>query len=89
MKKVMFCLVAAIVLFASGCTPNQRARAYGGTITINLPPGTKLVNVTWKDSDIWYLTRPAKGDEKPERFEFIEKSSYGQASGKVVLIESK
>ena len=36
MRKVLFCLVVLTALLAS-CTENQRARQFGGTITIELP----------------------------------------------------
>ncbi len=60
-----------------GCTENSRAKSFGGTATLNLPPNQKLVVVTWKDDDLWYLTRPMKDNETPETYAFQEKSSWG------------
>ena len=44
----------------SGCTENIRAKQFGGSQTINLPASQKLLNVTWKDGDLWVLFRPMK-----------------------------
>ncbi len=80
-------IVFTIVTF-TGCTENQRANAFGKTIEINLPAGKKLVNATWKTgNNLWYLTRNAKSDEKPETLEFTENSSVGMLNGKVIFHE--
>lgn len=86
MKRVV--LVLVIILMVCGCTENRRAKSWGGTATENLEPGKKLVMVTWKDSNIWMLTRPMKPGEIPETYEFIEKSSLGVLSGKIIIKES-
>jgi hypothetical protein len=66
MKPVLFPFLIATLLLAS-CTAQQRARSYGGTLDINLPPSTKLVTATWKDTaDLWYLHRPMRTGEVPE-----------------------
>ena len=69
------------------CTENQRARSFGGTSTIDLPSGQKLVNVTWKGEDMWYLTRPIEEGERPKILTFKEKSNFGIAQGVVVFRE--
>ena len=56
MKKLF--VVAALALVMVSCTDQQRAKSFGGTSTVELPSGEKLVNVTWKgEADLWYLTR--------------------------------
>ncbi len=87
MKKFYF-TIATVLLLAS-CTENQRAKSFGGTSTINLPKGEKLVNVTWKADQIWYLTKPMKSDETPETYTYREESSLGVIEGTVILKESK
>lgn len=87
MKKV-FLILAAFALFA-GCTDNQRARQFGGTATETLPAGQKLVTATWKQDNLWMLTRPMLASESPETYEFRESSSFGLVQGKVVISESK
>jgi hypothetical protein len=87
MKK--FCFTIATLLLLASCTENQRAKSFGGTSTMNLPKGEKLVNVTWKGDEIWYLTRPMKSDESPETYTYREESSLGVIEGTVIIKESK
>jgi hypothetical protein len=54
MKKIIICLMV-LVGFTS-CTNNVMTRNYGGSETINLPVGDKLVNITWKENELWLLT---------------------------------
>jgi hypothetical protein len=79
-------LIFTSVLLAS-CTQNARARKFGGTAVVNLPPQIKLVNVTFKDSDLWILTRKMRAEEPVETYEFTEQSSYGILEGKVIINE--
>ncbi len=82
-------IAIAILAIASltGCSDNTSAKAWGGTMTVDLPPKQKLVNVIWKDANLWYLTRPAKPGETPETFTFKEKSDFGMVEGKVTVQE--
>lgn len=57
-KLLIVALVAGLLPTLFSCTENQRARQFGGTITIELPPGEKLVMATWKETDLFYLTEP-------------------------------
>ena len=88
MRKILGVCFIAIILI-SGCTANQRAKQWGGTMTINLPANQKLINATWKNDDLWYLIKPMKEDDIPQTSELIENSSFGIIEGKVVFIESK
>lgn len=67
----------------------KMARNYGGSATVSIPPGRKLVTATWKNDDLWYLTRPMNQGEVPEAYEFKESSSYGLVEGTVKFVESK
>lgn len=87
MKHFIIVLVGIILL--SGCTANQRSKYFGGKMDFNLPSGKKLVNVTWKDNSMWYLTRSMRSNEVAEVYEFCEKSGYGVIEGKIVIRESK
>ncbi len=82
-------LVGCICLLSAGCTENQRARQFGGTSTQTLPAGQKLLVATWKQDNLWLLTRPMKTGESPEVYEFRESSSFGVMEGKVIIKESK
>lgn len=88
MIKTIISITLASILFLSGCTKNDLARNFGGTQTINCPKGKKVVNVTWKEADIWILYRDMKENEKPETLQFSEKSCFGQLEGTVILVES-
>lgn len=76
-----FLLATLVCLF--GCTENLRARNFGGVVDITLSPGQKLVVATWKDADLWYLTRPMRENEHAESYVFHEDSTYGVLQGKV------
>lgn len=86
MKKI---IPIVLLLLASSCTQNQRAKNYGGIAEIELEKGQKLVDVTWKDTDIWYLTKPMTSKDSAETYMFQEESTYGLIQGKVIFIESK
>ena len=87
MKNVI--VILFIVLITTACTENQRARNFGGTETIKLPAGQRLVIATWKQDNLWYLTEPMASDYSPRKKEFIENSSYGVLEGKVIFVESR
>lgn len=84
-KLTLFVLMLGMV----SCTKNDIAKRFGGNITYKLPIGEKLVNVTWKDTELWYLTKPMKANDSPETYTFREKSRYGLVEGSVTLIETK
>lgn len=83
-----FILVFAL-LASTGCTENQMAKNFGGTMKIDVPPGNKLINATWKDAELWYLYRPFETGETPTVITFQEKSQYGMNEGKVVFTEKE
>lgn len=91
MKKLF--VVAALALVMVSCTDNQRAKSFGGTYSVDLPAGEKLVNVTWKgESDLWYLTRKMSVKDSAETYTF--KQDKGSVlnitgNGEVILKESK
>jgi len=79
-------IAAVIVIIAlSSCTDNQRARSFGGVETVELKAGERLVNVTWKEDDLWVLTK--QDSTKPSTYTFQEKSSYGVMEGTIVIKE--
>lgn len=79
-----------LILLFIGCTSQDMAKEFGGSVTINLPNCEKLINATWKESDLWYLTRHyVKGEEPPNNtYTFGESSSWGILKGTVKLVES-
>jgi hypothetical protein len=90
MKKLYIGIVLALLLVTmAGCTEQQRAKKWGGDYTVELPAGQKLVNVTFKDSDLWYLTRPMTEEDKAETYTFQEDSTWGVMEGTVTIKEHK
>lgn len=85
MKTLIFCI--GILICAIGCTEQERAKYYGGTSAIEVPECEKVVNLTWKGADLWILTRPMGGDERPERLTFSESSAWGILKGTIIVNE--
>ena len=78
-----------LLLTLLACTDNQRSRAFGGTMQINVPCDQQVFDVTWKGEDLWYATQTAPSGWTPQTKRFIEYSSYGMIQGEVVLTESR
>ena len=85
---ILFIVVCAVIAIVS-CTENTRARMYGGTVNVMLPRGQKLIEVTWKESELWYLTEPMDSDYRPKTKVFKEDSRFGVLEGTVNFIERK
>lgn len=85
---IAICLAAAALTFP-GCTDNVRSKQFGGNMNVTLPAHRKLMNATWKNDELWYLTRPMHEGEAAETTIFREKSSFGVLEGTVTFIESK
>lgn len=82
-------LLLFIIVIASGCTKNQRVKRWGGSATIELPENQKLLHVTWKDDNLWYLTRPMTAKDTAETYTFQEKSNFGMVEGTYKIKESR
>ena len=84
MKKVILGLFA--IAFFVSCTENHMAKKFGGKTTVELEPGVRLVNVTWKEpAELWVLTK--KDTTKPTTYSFKEHSSWGLVNGEVIIVE--
>jgi hypothetical protein len=88
MKKTIV-LIAVMMMTLVSCTENSRVKNFGGQGTINLPQGRKLVNVTWKETEIWYLTRPMDTSDVAQTYQFQEESSWGVMEGTYNIVETK
>ena len=86
----LLCLgIMAISLAGTGCTKMARVKRWGSQETVALPAGRKLVNATWKESNLWVLTRPAaSGEATDAEWVFDEYPSWGILGGKIILKES-
>lgn len=89
MKKKILSVILIIILVISLCGCQAAARNLGGDVTIELEPNQKLEMITWKDSDLWYLTRPMTANDVAETHVFQESSIFGIVEGTVTIIETK
>jgi hypothetical protein len=81
-------IVLVTTLFTlTGCTENVRSRTFGGTMKVEIPDGNKFVNATWKEGNLWVLTKEVSEGEPRETYTFVEKSSFGMIEGKVIFVE--
>ena len=88
MKKMMLVLMVVVTVFLAGCD-QWASRKICGDYTLNLPEGEKLVNVTWKESSIWYLTKPMEEGDEAETYKFQADSLFGVFEGTVTIVESE
>jgi len=87
MKKIL--AIALLAISLASCTENSRVKNFGGEGTLNLPKGQKLITVTWKDTQLWYLTRTMDSTDVAETYTFHEESSFGVLQGTYNIIETK
>lgn len=85
MKRVLLTgiimMVTGIILLVASCTDNERARRFGGTEQVELKPNEVVLNVTWKENEMWICTK----DTTTNTVYFREKSSWGVMEGTVIL----
>lgn len=88
-KKILISLsiLTTSAMLLTGC--QFGARSFGGTHTIELPKNEKLELITWKDDELWYLTRPMREGEKAETWIYQESTDFGVVEGKVIIKERK
>ena len=79
MKKLIFITITTLGLVS--CTDNERARRFGGTEEVELKPNEVVLNVTWKDAEMWICTQ----DTVTGITYFREKSAWGVMEGTVIL----
>lgn len=89
MKKYFIFIIALISIAFIGCTENQRARTFGGSMTVELPKGQKLMMATWKEDNLYYLLEPMEDNYTPKTKKFVESSSWGVLESTVTFIESR
>ena len=83
----MFPLMVAVLMLTS--CENLVTREFGGSQTIKLEKGQRLVEITFKDHDLWILTEPMDSDYVPKTKMFYEDSNFGVMQGKITIIESR
>lgn len=78
MKRLILFLLAALLF---SCTDNEMVRNFGSTKEYKLKPNEKVLTVTFKDHDIWILTR----DTVTGVSYFREKSALGLMEGTIII----
>jgi len=80
--------IVSILSALTSCTDNARVRYAGGRAVLEIASDRKLVNITWKEEDLWILTKARQeGDTVKDTYFFSEKSSYGLKDGEYTIIE--
>jgi hypothetical protein len=88
MKKIISIILSVTLIMAlSGC--QFATKHLGGSMTVNLEPNVKLVNVTWKEDSLWFLTKPMTENDIAETYCFEEDSEFGIIEGTVTIVEHK
>lgn len=78
------------MMFCMASCDQYISRNFGGNTTINLEPGQKLIEATWKgDADLWYLVEPMDSNYVPKTKIFKESSNLGVLSGSITFVESR
>ena len=85
MKKILICLAA---IAAVSCE-NYTTRKWGGTMTINVEPGYKVTNATFKVDAVWYFVEPMEANYTPKQKKLVEKSTYGALEGTIIFNETR
>ena len=86
-KKILFAVLAAMTLTA--CTPQYAAKHFGGNMEVDLEPGYKLEEVTWKNSSLWYLVRPMREGEEAETHKFYQSTDWKVFEGCITINEQE
>lgn len=84
---IIIILIIAIIVILFSCNEQNLTKNWGGEMTINLKPGQKLELVTWKDNELWILTRPMEEDEKAVKWTYAEDSEFGILEGTIYIQE--
>lgn len=78
-------ILVTIPIAYRGCHQHI-VKEWGGSLTIRLKPNIKLLNVTWKEEQLWLLTTD-RTNELPKTYNFTERTKLGILRGNVKIIE--
>ena len=87
MKKLICITAVVFTLMFSSC--QATTKSLGGSMTLELEPNQKLEIITWKNSDLWYLTKPMTEEDEAVTHTFQQSSQWGVLEGTVTIIETK
>lgn len=86
---IIIFIISALIVLARACSQQSITRNWGGEMDMHLEPNRKLVEVTWKNDNIWYLTKPMTDDDIAEVYEFAESDAIGVFEGTLHIYETK
>lgn len=91
LEKIFYVVILGIFLFSilRGCSSQSMTKNWGGEMNVPLEPNQKLVEVTWKEDNLWFLTRQMSDDDIAESYQFYEKDTLGILEGCVNIYERK
>ena len=85
MKKILICLLTIVAVSCENFTTKH----LGGTMAINVEPGYKITNATFKGDEIWYFVEPMDSTYTPTQKKLVEKSMYGTLEGTIIFNETR
>lgn len=85
MKKILICLAA---IAAVGCE-NFTTKHFGSTMIIDVEPGYKVTNATFKGDEIWYFVEKMDSTYVPTQKKLLEKSMFGEFEGTIIFNETR
>ena len=88
MKKFLICLFALCAVCMVSCE-NYTTKYWGGTTIIDVEPGYKVTNATFKEDEIWYFVEPMDSNYTPAQKKLVEKSMFGALEGTIIFNETK
>jgi len=71
-----------LICYLGGCIIDNYS------IEISLPKCQKLVSVTWKHSNLWYLSRPMRSGEVPETWFFSGSEDFDNKESRIIFRET-
>ena len=88
-KRILAILMVMVMCIGSLAGCQTVTKSFGGSMTIELEPNTKLELITWKNNSLWYCTRPMREDEEAETHTYQESSNFGVLEGTITIVETK
>jgi hypothetical protein len=80
----------AAIITLSSCTQNERVKRFGGSAAIDIPADRQFVNVTWKENDLWVVTKTrTTSDTLHNVYQLQESSSWGILEGTYTINETR
>ena len=83
--KIIISLTILISVFILSACEQSITRNFGGHSTQSIPAGTTLMNITWKQDNMWILYH----DPKTGNCVFQESSNMGILQGSVTIPNCK